>query len=90
MSSFHIGELQVKPEFRENLLASFDMLKDQSGFIAMTVYVSDEDTNKLTTVEEWESAQDHNNFMSSMSEDAIAGWMSMLAAPPVSNFYTKQ
>ena len=90
MSSFHIGTLQVKPESRDKLLASFEGLKAQSGFISQTIFVSDEDENKFTTIEEWESAGDHAKFLASMPEGALEGWMSMLETPPTSEFFTKK
>lgn len=89
MSSFHIGELHVKPEEKENLLASFGMLKEQAGFIAHTIYESDVDENHLTTVEEWDTATDHANFSASMPEGAFEQWVAMLSQPPKSSFFKK-
>lgn len=89
MSSFHIGKLQVKEDRKEELLASFGMLKEMPGFLNNTVYVSDTDSKSLTTVEEWESKQHHDDFMAGLSEEALAAWMSMLEQPPVSQFFTK-
>lgn len=89
MSSFHIGELHTKSEEKENLLASFGMLHEQAGFITHSIYVSDEDENHLTTVEEWESAADHANFLASISEEDMEGWLGMLTQPPKGSFFKK-
>lgn len=89
MSSFHIGQVHVKSDSREKFLASLEMLKKMPGFVNNTVYVSDEDANVLTTVEEWRSAEDHANFLASLPEGALQEWISMLEKPPVSAFFTK-
>ena len=89
MTTFHIGELHAKEESREALLESLEMLKGMPGFISNTVYVSDENPNMFTTVEEWESKQDHDNFMAGLSPEMLEQWLGMLEQPPVSNFYTK-
>ena len=90
MSLFHIGELHVKPDQKEALLASLEILKLQAGFISNTVYESNEDKNSFTTVEEWETEQDHKNFMSSLPEDALKQWMDILTQPPKSSYFTKK
>lgn len=89
MSSFHIGELHVRPEEKENLIASFGMLHEQAGFVGHQIYVSDDDVNHLTTVEEWISAEDHAAFMSSMPAEAFEQWVAMLTQPPKGNFFKK-
>jgi len=89
MSSFHIGELHVKPEEKGNLLASFGMLHEQPGFVGHSIYESDDDENHLTTVEEWESADDHAKFLASMPKDAFEKWITMLTQPPEGSFFKK-
>lgn len=89
MSSFHIGQLHVKSDSRDQLLKSLEMLQEMPGFLNNTVYVSDENPNMLTTVEEWESAQHHADFLAALPEGALDEWVSMLEKPPVSSFFTK-
>ena len=89
MSSFNIGELHAKPERKAELLESFKMLQTQPGFIAHTIYQSDEDENMLITVEEWESAEGHANFLKSLPEGSFEEWTSMLSQPPKSTLCSK-
>jgi len=89
MSSFHIGEIHVKADQKQNLLDSFKMLTEQPGFIKHEVYQSDEDENFLTTVEEWTGPDDHKKFTESLPEGAMDAWVAMLSQPPKISRFTK-
>ncbi len=89
MSTFHIGELKAKPEHRDELLKSLEVLKEQPGFIDCVIYQSDTDENHFTTIEEWESTEDHQRFLDAMSKDAFEEWVDMLTEQPKSGFFKK-
>ncbi len=44
----HIGTLHAKPEHMDNLIASFEVLKQAAGYITHECYRDIEDKNKLT------------------------------------------
>ena len=51
----HIGTLYAKPEHIDNLIQSFESLKQAAGYISHNCYRDIEDSNKLMLVEQWES-----------------------------------
>jgi len=89
MSTFHIGTLYAKPEHTEDLVASFEGLKQAQGYISHTCYHDVDNHNKITLVEEWRNKEDHSNFIKSFSQEKMEQWMGMLSAPAEDSFYTK-
>ncbi len=87
MTTFHIGILYAKPEHTANLIKSFEGLNQASGHIAHTCYRDLEDKNKLTLVEEWESIDDHENFINTFSEQEMEKWLNMLSQKGEDSYY---
>ncbi len=85
----HIGTLHAKPEHTDNLIASFEGLKQAAGYITHECYRDIEDKNKLTLVEEWENKDDHENFVNSFSKEEMEQWLNMLSQEGVDSYYEK-
>ena len=85
----HIGTLHAKPEHRESLIASFEGLKQAAGYISHECYKDIDDKNKLTLVEEWESKDDHENFVKSFSKGEMEQWLNMLSQEGEDSYYEK-
>jgi len=85
----HIGTLHAKPEHIDNLIQSFEGLKQAGGYISHVCYRDIEDQNKLTLVEEWENKVDHENFVNSFSEQEMEQWLSMLSQQGEDSYYEK-
>lgn len=86
---FHIGTLHAKPEHVDNLIQSFEGLKQASGYISHKCYRDIDDENKLTLVEEWESKADHENFVNSFSEEVMEQWLNMLSREGEDSYYER-
>jgi len=86
---FHIGILHAKPEHVDNLIKSFEGLKQASGYISHECYRDIDDKNKLTLVEEWESKDDHENFVNSFSKEEMEQWLNMLSQEAEDSYYEK-
>ena len=67
----HIGTLYAKPEHTNDLIKSFEGLKQAPGYISHECYQDVENERKLTLVEKWQSKEDHENFVQSFSEEAM-------------------
>ncbi len=85
----HIGTLHAKPEHTDNLIASFEGLKQAAGYITHECYRDIEDKNKLTLVEEWENKDDHENFVNSFSKEEMEQWLNMLSQEGIDSYYEK-
>jgi heme-degrading monooxygenase HmoA len=85
----HIGTLYAKPEYTDNLIESFEGLKQASGYISHECYRDIEDKNKLTLVEEWKNKYDHENFVNSFSKEEMERWLNMLSQEGEDSFYEK-
>ena len=85
----HIGTLHAKPECTDNLIESFEGLKQASGYITHECYRDIEDKNKLTLIEEWENKDDHENFVNSFSKDEMEQWLYMLSQEGEDSYYEK-
>ena len=85
----HIGTLHAKPEHIDNLITSFEGLKQASGYISHECYRDIDDRNKVTLVEEWKSKDDHQNFVSSFSDEEMEQWLSMLSQEGEDSYYEK-
>lgn len=85
----HIGTLHAKPEHTDNLIASFEGLKQAAGYITHECYRDIEDNNKLTLVEEWENKDDHENFVNSFSKEEMDQWLNMLSQEGIDSYYEK-
>ena len=87
MTIFHIGTLYAKLEHTANLIKSFEGLNQASGHITHTCYRDLEDKNKLTLVEEWESKEDHENFINAFSGQEMEQWLNMLSQKGEDSYY---
>ncbi len=87
MKTFFIGKLVAKPEQKEALISSFEMLKSQPGFVDQKVYQNTTNPNEIISVEVWEGPQDHENFVQSIPIEAMENWMGLLAEKPVGDSY---
>ena len=85
----HIGTLHAKPEHTEDLIKSFDSLKHAAGYISHECYRDIEDSNKLTLVEEWQTKDDHVNFVNSFSDEEMEQWLGMLSQMGEDSYYEK-
>jgi heme-degrading monooxygenase HmoA len=85
----HIGTLHAKPEYTDDLIKSFEGLKQAAGYITHECYRDIEDKNKLTLVEEWESKDDHDNFVKSFSKEEMEQWLNMLSQEGEDSYYEK-
>jgi len=85
----HIGTLHAKPEHIDHLILSFEGLKHAEGYISHVCYRDIEDQNKLTLVEEWESKDDHENFVNSFSQQEMDQWLNMLSQQGDDSYYQK-
>ena len=85
----HIGTLHAKPEHIDNLITSFEGLKQAPGYISHECYRDIDDSNKVTLVEEWRSKDDHLNFVGSFSEEEMEQWLSMLSQEGEDSYYEK-
>lgn len=85
----HIGTLYAKPEHVDNLIQSFEGLKQAAGYITHECYRDIEDSNKLVLVEQWESKADHENFLNSFSEEVMEQWLGMLSQKSENSYYQK-
>jgi len=85
----HIGTLYAKSEHIDNLIESFEGLKQAGGYISHVCYRDIEDQNKLTLVEEWESKDDHENFVNSFSQQEMDQWLNMLSQQGDDSYYQK-
>lgn len=85
----HIGTLHAKPEHIDNLIKSFEGLKQAAGYISHECYRDIEDKNKLTLVEEWKNKEDHENFVNSFSKEEMEQWLNMLSKEGVDSYYEK-
>ena len=86
---FHIGTLHAKPEHTDDLVKSFEGLNQAPGHIAHECYRDLEDENKLTLVEEWESKEDHENFINAFSKEEMEQWLNMLSQKGEDSYYKK-
>ncbi len=87
MAIFHIGTLYAKPEYTTDLIKSFEGLNQASGHISHKCYRDLDDKNKLTLVEEWESKEDHENFVKAFSEQEMEQWLNMLSQKGEDSYY---
>ncbi len=87
MAIFHIGTLYAKSEHTTNLIKSFEGLNQARGHISHKCYRDLEDKNKLTLVEEWESKEDHENFVKAFSEQEMEQWLNMLSQKGEDSYY---
>ena len=85
----HIGTLYAKTEYTDNLIESFEGLKQASGYITHECYRDIEDKNKLTLVEEWENKDDHENFVNLFSKEEMEQWLNMLSQEGEDSYYEK-
>lgn len=85
----HIGTLYAKPEHVDNLIESFEGLKQASGYISHQCFRDIENSNKLTLVEHWESKGDHENFVNSFPKEAMEEWLGMLSQEGEDSYYEK-
>ena len=85
----HIGTLHAKPGHVDNLIKSFESLKQASGYISHECYRDIDDKNKLTLVEEWESKDDHVNFVNSFSKEVMEQWLNMLSQENEDSYYER-
>jgi len=85
----HIGTLHAKAEHIDNLIQSFEGLKQAEGYISHVCYRDIEDQNKLTLVEEWEAKSDHQNFVNSFSQQEMDQWLNMLSQQGDDSYYKK-
>ncbi|PHS69358.1 MAG: hypothetical protein COB23_07010 [Methylophaga sp.] len=85
----HIGTLYAKPEHVDNLIQSFEGLKQAAGYISHECFRDLEDSNKLTLVEQWESKRDHENFVNAFSEEVMEQWLGMLSQEGEDSYYEK-
>ncbi|MBL1321562.1 MAG: antibiotic biosynthesis monooxygenase [Methylophaga sp.] len=85
----HIGTLYAKPEHVDNLIQSFEGLKQAAGYISHECFRDLEDSNKLTLVEQWESKGDHENFVNSFSEEVMEQGLGMLSQEGEDSYYQK-
>jgi len=74
----HIGTLYAKPEHTNDLIKSFEWLKQAPGYISHECYQDIENESKLTLVEKWQSKEDHENFVKSFSKEDMEAWLSMI------------
>jgi|SaaInlStandDraft_2_1057019.scaffolds.fasta_scaffold595762_1 quinol monooxygenase YgiN len=88
-TTVHIGTLHAKPEQVENLIKSFEGLKQASGYISHECYRDIHDKNKLTLVEQWESKDDHENFVKSFPEEVMEQWLNMLSKEGEDSYYER-
>ncbi len=72
-----------------NLIKSFEGLKQAAGYISHECYRDIEDKNKLTLVEEWESKDDHENFVNSFTIEEMEQWLNMLSQKGEDSYYKK-
>jgi quinol monooxygenase YgiN len=89
MSVFHIGTLYAKPESIDALIESLAMVSKQKGCISHKVFRDIENPNKIMSYEEWESKEDHDNFVGSFSKEEMGAWIGMLSREPEGAFYTE-
>lgn len=89
MSVFHIGTLHAKPESIDALIESLAMVGKQKGCISHKVFRDIENPNKVMSYEEWESKEDHDNFVGSFSKEEMGAWIGMLSREPEGAFYTE-
>jgi quinol monooxygenase YgiN len=89
MSVFHIGTLYSKPESIDALIESLAMVSKQKGCISHKVFRDIENPNKIMSYEEWESKEDHDNFVGSFSKEEMGAWIGMLSREPEGAFYTE-
>ncbi len=85
----HIGTLYAKPEHIDNLIQSFEGLKQAIGYISHECYRDTEDKNKLVLVEQWETRSDHENFVNSFPEEVMEQWLGMLSQESEDSYYEK-
>ncbi len=85
----HIGTLHARPEYTDNLIKSFEGLKQATGYISHTCYRDIENKNKLTLVEEWEGKDDHENFVNTFTKEQMEEWLNMLSQEAESSYYEK-
>ena len=85
----HIGTLYAKPEHIDNLIQSFESLKQAAGYISHNCYRDIEDSNKLMLVEQWESKTDHENFVNSFPKEVMEQWLDMLSQESEDSYYEK-
>ena len=83
----HIGTLYAKPEYTEELIQSFEGLKQAPGYISHECYRDIEDENKLTLVEKWENKKDHENFVNSFPKEVMEQWLNMLSKEGEDSYY---
>jgi quinol monooxygenase YgiN len=89
MSVFHIGTLYAKPESIDALIKSLAMVSKQKGCISHKIFRDIENPNKVMSYEEWESKEDHDNFVGSFSKEEMGAWIGMLSREPEGAFYTE-
>ena len=89
MSVFHIGTLYAKAESTDALIESLAMVSKQKGCISHKIFRDIENPNKVMSYEEWESKEDHDNFVSAFSEEEMGEWLGMLSREPEGSFYTQ-
>jgi quinol monooxygenase YgiN len=89
MSVFHIGTLYAKSESIDALIESLAMVSKQKGCISHKVFRDIENPNKIMSYEEWESKEDHDNFVGSFSKEEMGAWIGMLSREPEGAFYTE-
>ncbi len=85
----HIGTLYAKPEHIDNLIQSFEGLKQAEGYISHDCYRDLENSNKLTLVEKWKSKGDHENFVNSFPEEVMEQWLGMLSQESEDSYFEK-
>jgi len=85
----HIGTLYAKPEHIDNLIQSFEGLKQAPGYISHECYRDLEDSNKVTLVEQWSSKGDHENFVNSFSNEEMEQWLGMLSQEGEDSYFVK-
>jgi heme-degrading monooxygenase HmoA len=83
----HIGTLFAKPEYTDDLIKSFEGLKQAPGYISHECYRDIEDQNKLTLVERWDSKNDHENFVNSFPKEVMEQWLNMLSQESEDSYY---
>ena len=89
MPVFHIGTLHAKPEALGALIESLSMVSKQKGCISHKIFIDTENPNMIISYEEWERREDHENFISSFSEEEMNAWIDMLTKAPEGSFFNE-
>lgn len=64
-------------------------MSKQKGCISHKIFRDIENPNKVMSYEEWESKEDHDNFVGAFSEEEMGAWLGMLSREPEGSFYTE-